>query len=274
MTIPALAVVGQPNKCKSSVVATLAEDDDILISPVPGTTRSAREYAFRVDDEVHFRLIDTPGFQRTAAVLAWLNEVPVSANERPERVRAFVEQHAGDPRFSDECELLRPIVDGAGIIYVVDGAKPYGAEYEVEMQILRFIGRPRMALINTIGPGRFVEDWRRAMDQYFSVVRVFDSAEASFPQRLELLGAFGTVHEAWAHNLRETARAMTGERTRRRDNAAREIADTLADMLTLRVERALPAATHAADEGASMQDERKDLLRRREAAARRGHLLA
>ncbi len=268
MAVPALAVVGQPNKGKSSVVATLAEDEAILISPTPGTTRSAREYAFRVDDEVHFRLIDTPGFQRAAAVLAWLNEVTVSANERPDRVRAFVEAHASNPRFVDECELLQPIVDGAGIIYVVDGAKPYGAEYEIEMQILRFTGQPRMALINTIGPGRFVDDWRRAMDQYFSVVRVFDAAEASFPQRLELLHAFGTVHEGWAEDLRATVTAMTGERTRRRANAAREVADALSDMLTLSVARSVEESSSADGPRAAMLIELQNKLRQREAEAR------
>ena len=45
-----------------------------------------------------------------------------------------------DPRFKDECELLRPILAGAGILYVVDGAHPYGAEYEAEMEALKGSG--------------------------------------------------------------------------------------------------------------------------------------
>ena len=52
--------------------------------------------------------------------------------------------------FPDECELLRPIVEGAGILYVVDGSVPYGPEYEAEMEILRWTGRPSMAVINPI----------------------------------------------------------------------------------------------------------------------------
>ena len=41
-------------------------------------------------------------------------------------------------KFSAEVELLRPIVNGAGIIYVVDGAVAYGPDYEAEMEILRW----------------------------------------------------------------------------------------------------------------------------------------
>ena len=38
MSHPVFAIVGHPNKGKSSIVATLAEDDDVAISPRPGTT--------------------------------------------------------------------------------------------------------------------------------------------------------------------------------------------------------------------------------------------
>ena len=37
--IPTFVVVGQPNEGKTTVMATLAEDDDALISPIPGPPR-------------------------------------------------------------------------------------------------------------------------------------------------------------------------------------------------------------------------------------------
>ena len=51
-TSPILAVVGHPNKGKSSLVATLAEDDSVAISATPGTTLRARSYPLRVDGEL------------------------------------------------------------------------------------------------------------------------------------------------------------------------------------------------------------------------------
>ena len=43
---PTFAIVGHPNKGKSSIVATLAEDESVSISPDPGTTRVARSFRF------------------------------------------------------------------------------------------------------------------------------------------------------------------------------------------------------------------------------------
>ena len=45
-----------------------------------------------------------------------------------------------DARFKDECELLKPIIEGAGVLYVVDGSRPYGRQYEAEMEILSEAG--------------------------------------------------------------------------------------------------------------------------------------
>jgi hypothetical protein len=232
--VPRFAVVGHPNKGKSSIVATLAEDETVKISPQPGTTRDARLYPMRVDGEVLYELIDTPGFQRAREALEWLTEHASGAASRPDVVRRFVEEHATDPRFRDECALLRPVLDGAGILYVVDGAHPYGREYEAEMEVLRWTGQPRMALINLIGDGRFIDEWRRALDQYFSLVRVFDAMRADFPRRIDLLRAFGELREDWAAPLRRATDAITADRRRRRERSAAEIVDLLSDALRAR----------------------------------------
>ncbi len=144
--LPRFAVVGHPNKGKSSIVATLAEDDAVRISPLPGTTTDARTYPMRVDGQTLYELIDTPGFQRAREVLGWLEQHDRGAEARPAVLAEFVAAHRGDSRFHDECALLAPILAGAGILYVVDGAHPYSREYEAEMEVLRWSGQPRMAL--------------------------------------------------------------------------------------------------------------------------------
>ncbi|MDH3642576.1 MAG: GTPase/DUF3482 domain-containing protein [Gammaproteobacteria bacterium] len=231
--IPAFAVVGHPNKGKSSIVATLAEDDDIAIGSAPGTTRHANRHSFTIDGEPQYVLIDTPGFQRARGVLDWLESREGAAHERAGFVEEFVTEHQGDERFHDECELLRPIVEGAGILYVVDGAKPYGPEYELEMQVLRWTGRPRMALINLIGAGDYIEEWRQALGQYFSIVRVFDAVHADFNKRVALLRAFAELEESWRAPLERAVAALESERRHRRDRCAQEIADSLVEMMTM-----------------------------------------
>ncbi|HCD75480.1 MAG TPA: DUF3482 domain-containing protein, partial [Alcanivorax sp.] len=58
--LPRFAVVGHPNKGKSSIVATLAQNDGIAIALEPGTTRENGHYPLRVDDRLLYELIDTP----------------------------------------------------------------------------------------------------------------------------------------------------------------------------------------------------------------------
>jgi GTPase Era involved in 16S rRNA processing len=269
MSVPRFAIVGHPNKGKSSIVATLAEDDAIAISPHPGTTTQARAYPLRLDGEVLYELVDTPGFQRARETLAWLEAHDRGAGARAAVVAEFVQAHANDPRFHDECELLKPIVDGAGILYVVDGSRPYGRQYEAEMEVLRSTGRPRMALINLISPGDHVEEWRAALSQYFSIVRVFDAVRADFAKRIELLRAFGAIEERWAAPLNRAADALLAERERRRRRAASEIAELLIAALTETVTVPLPDRSAEEQALAAARAKLQEKVRRRELDARR-----
>ncbi|HEX7082314.1 MAG TPA: DUF3482 domain-containing protein [Gammaproteobacteria bacterium] len=269
MSHPRFAIVGHPNKGKSSIVATLAEDDDVAISPVPGTTTRARAYPMRLDGETLYELVDTPGFQRAREVLGWLQSHDRGAEARAEVVREFVAAHADDPRFRDERELLKPILDGAGILYVVDGSRPYGRQYEAEMEILRWTGRPRMALINLIATGDHVEEWRAALSQYFSLVRVFDAMRADFSKRIELLRAFGAIDETAAQQLNRAADALVAERERRKRRAASEIATLIVDVSTATV--TVPVRDRQNDPEAEKRARAKlrERIREREAAARK-----
>ena len=269
MSVPRFAIVGHPNKGKSSIVATLAEDDAVAISPHPGTTTQSRAYPMRLDGETLYELIDTPGFQRARETLAWLEAHDRGAGERAAVVREFAAAHAADPRFKDECELLKPILDGAGILYVVDGSRPYGRHYEAEMEVLRWTGRPRMALINLISTGDHVEEWRAALAQYFSIVRVFDAVRADFGKRIDLLRAFGAIDESWAAPLTRATDALEADREWRRHAAAAEIGELLIDSLSATV--AVQLATSQADAAAltSGRSKLQERVRRRERDSRR-----
>jgi GTPase Era involved in 16S rRNA processing len=269
MSAPRFAIVGHPNKGKSSIVATLAEDDAVAISPHPGTTTQARSYPMRLDGETLYELVDTPGFQRARETLAWLEAHDRGAGARAAVVREFVAAHATDGRFKDECELLKPIIEGAGILYVVDGSRPFGRQYEAEMEVLRWTGQPRMALINLISSGDHVEEWRAALSQYFSIVRAFDAVRADFGKRIDLLRSFGAIDERWAAPLTRAADALIADRERRRRAVAGEIGDLLIDSLSATV--TVPLASSDADDAALANGRRKlqERVRRRERDARR-----
>lgn len=267
-TEPQFAVVGHPNKGKSSIVASLAEDDSVRIAAEPGTTTHARRYPMCVGTRTLYTLIDTPGFQRARKALAWMKQHETTASGRAQIVARFVRQHGSGSAFPDECELLAPIVEGAGILYVVDGSVPFGEEYEPEMEILRWTGSPSMALINPIGESDYVDEWRRALEQYFRIVRVFDAMTAEFDKRLDLLRAFGQMRDEWRGPLGEAVEALEADRSRRLRRAAKAIADMVAEMLSLTIAEPIEKDENIALRKTQLLHRFKDKLRHREMRGR------
>ena len=270
---PRIAVVGHPNKGKSSLVATLAEDDSVGIGANPGTTLRARAYPLRVDGELLYTLIDTPGFQRARRVLAWLEEraaaTEATAADRPRLVAAFLEEPGHADRFPDECEILGALGEGAGLLYVVDGGVPYGPEYEAEMEILRWTGRPSLAAINPIGSREHVGDWEAALGQFFRVVRVIDALHADYATRRQLLVAFGELETGWRAPIERAVAALDLARAARRRAVAREIADFVVAGLALTAERRLGPEEDPASHEETLAAEYRAALDRLEADHRR-----
>ncbi|XP_078429990.1 GTP-binding family protein [Wolffia australiana] len=66
--IPSVAIVGRPNVGKSSILNALVGEDRTIVSPVSGTTRDAIDTEFIGPDGEKFKLIDTAGIRRKAAV--------------------------------------------------------------------------------------------------------------------------------------------------------------------------------------------------------------
>jgi predicted GTPase len=261
MSIPVFAIVGHPNKGKSSIVSTLSEDESVAISPIPGTTMENRHYPMAVDGEVIYELIDTPGFQRARAALEWMRKHGRSAVDRADTVRRFVEQHQEDPAFVAECQLLAPILEGAGILYVVDGSRPFGEDYEAEMEILRWTGQPSLALINMIGDSDYSEEWKKALAQYFRIVRVFDAMEADFDRRVQLLLAFGEIREEWRGALEKAVHILREEQARRQALSARLIAEMLVGMIShVRRSRLAPDAVIDEVRETQLQAYKQDLV--------------
>ncbi|WP_309497735.1 DUF3482 domain-containing protein [Sulfurovum sp.] len=231
-THPKFAVVGHPNKGKSSIVSALALDDTVQISDTPGTTSKKRSFPLKVDGKILYELIDTPGFQRARRVLAWLEQHEVSADKKHEIVSAFIDEHREDARFNDEIELLEPIMDGAGIIYVVDGSKPYGEEYEAEMEVLRWTGQPSMALINHIDDADYSGEWKRALGQYFKMVRTFNPMQTNLDQHISILESMAQLREEWIAPVKASIKLFERYQEQKLDQSSQLISRLITDGLS------------------------------------------
>jgi len=231
-THPKFAVVGHPNKGKSSIVSALALDDSVQISDTPGTTSKRRSFPLKVDGKILYELIDTPGFQRARRVLAWLEQHDVSADKKHEVVSRFINEHREDARFNDEIELLEPVMNGAGIIYVVDGSKPYGEEYEAEMEVLRWTGQPSMALINHIDDADYSQEWKRALGQYFKMVRTFNPMQANLDQHISILESMAQLREEWIAPVKASIKLFERYQEQKLDQSSQMITALITEALS------------------------------------------
>ena len=269
MSHPIFVVVGHVNRGKSSIVSTLSADESVRIDPMPGTTREDREFPMRVGDETLYTLVDTPGFERPRQALAWLREHETDTGARRQTIEQFVREHAGGEIFAQECELLTPILAGGAILYVVDGSKPPSPKYEAEMEILRWTGQPRMALINPIDDTDYLDQWRPILDQFFNMVRRFDSHEASFDDRLALLRTLRELDEAWQPKVDRAIEVLAEERQFNQRQSAETIADLMVDALTMTVEKKLDETESPERHKEPLMGRYRDQLRERETRCRR-----
>lgn len=191
--VPEFAVVGHPNEGKSSVLSTLAEDDTVRISPMPGETKECQRFPVRIDGREIIAFVDTPGFQNPRKTLQWMQEYR-GADEN--LIRDFIDVHQGNPAFHDDCTLLQPLLRGAGIIFVVDGSRPLRNMDKAEMEILRLTGCPRMAIINCKDEETtWLAKWQQEFRKHFNAIRLFNSCKATYGERIALLESLKSIDQ-------------------------------------------------------------------------------
>lgn len=268
-THPKFAVVGHPNKGKSSIVSALALDDSVQISDTPGTTVKKRSFPLSVDGKVLYELFDTPGFQRARRVLAWLEKHQVSADKKHEVVQAFIDEYKDDERFRDEIELLEPIMNGAGIIYVVDGSKPYGEEYEAEMEILRWTGQPSMALINHIDTSDYSGEWKRALAQYFKIVRTFNPMQITMDQHVSILESMAQLKEEWIAPVKASIKLFEQYQEQMLERSAALLARLVYESVSTVVQRTFKTEEASIEDKDKIEHVYKNKLRELEVATQK-----
>ena len=248
-TIPEIAVMGHPNEGKSSVLSTLAEDDSVRISPYPGETTVCRTFPVIIDNREILRFTDTPGFQNPGTLLVQMQSYTGSSEERLQRLLAF----AGTSEdLAEDRELLTPIARGAGIIYVVNGSRPVRKVDRDEMELLRLIGKPRMAVINTKGDGELhLVRWKEELLTRFNSIRLFNAHHADYRERLALLEALKSIDQDWQQVFDNVLDVVARNWDNRIATAAHIIVTSLSDSLHLKLTANLS------------QDQSEDTVRRK-----------
>ncbi len=229
-------VTGALNRGKSSIVSTLTENDEIAVSAMPGTTRKANRYDYLLDGRCLYSLIDTPGFERPRKALYTLEKESKSELSYPQRLKTLFSSTEIQKQFPEETEIILPILNGGAIIYVVDTSTPPSAASEAEMEILRRIGQPRIALINKHSDA-YTENWLALLNQYFNIIRSFDAARAGFSERIKLLAVLRDIDPRWHDNLDPVIDALQGEWNERRRESLENISHLISDILQFHIDK-------------------------------------
>jgi hypothetical protein len=236
--VPEFAVVGRVNMGKSAVIATLLEIDDnevLRVSATPGETTRCQVHKVIFGRKECVRFVDTPGFSRPVEAMREIRKIHGDGTPGRDTLRRFVEEKGDD--FADEKRLLEPLLDGAGVLYVVDPSRPMRDDFLAEMEILRWTGRPRLALMNArdeAPPGQ-EEQWREKLGSSFNLVRTFDAHRAKYEQRMLLMKALLEIEERHREKLEQTIFLIELEWDERRSDAAEVVREFLAEALELRV---------------------------------------
>jgi len=239
--IPEFAIVGHPNEGKSAVVSTLAEDDTVRVTPYPGETLVCQTFPVVIDGKEVIRFIDTPGFQNPKRTLKWIKGY---RGDPAHILSAYLETHAKDPDFRDDCRLLEPIAGGAGIIYVVDGSRPVRNVDLAEMEVLRLTGRPRMAVINCKeDETAYIETWKSEFRKHFNAIRVFNANQATYAERIELLENLKVIDQDWGPALERVISAFKEDWQQRNGMSAQLICDLLETSLSYSITRSFTETT-------------------------------
>lgn len=227
--IPEFAIIGHPNEGKSSVLSTLAEDDSVVISPIPGETQTCRNFPIIIDGKEILQFIDTPGFQNPRRILAGLKKLSATGVAA---IQQFSELEKDNPELADDCELLKPIVNGAAIIYVADGSRPLRTVDKIEMEILRLSGQPRMAILNNKeNETVYIEEWKEEFRKNFNVSRLFNAHKATYGERIALLQTLKAIDQDLEPTLETIVQAFKKDWQSRNEQVTRLVCQLLEESI-------------------------------------------
>jgi len=263
--IPEFAILGHPNEGKSSVLSTLAEDDSVRVSSTPGETTECRTFPVIIDGKEILRFTDTPGFQNPARVLSHFNKLKKSGDKILREFRLLALEI---PELHDDCELLKPVERGAGIIYVVDGSRPVRNVDRAEMEILRLTGKPRMAIINCkdekLG---LLDEWKNEFRKNFNSNQLFNAHRATYAERIRLLEALRSIDQDWYDPLSKVTNAFKKDWAARNNLTADIIIELLIDCLSQKLERNISSQSDADRIRKKLFEKYKKSLNRKEKSA-------
>jgi hypothetical protein len=183
MPVITLSLISHTNVGKTTLARTLLREDVGEVRDAPHVTPENTAFTMIEADDCTLRLWDTPGFGDTARLLKRLKREskPVLwfLGQMWDRLRE-------KPLWHSQQALKNVREEADVVLYLVNAAEgPGSASYvEQEMEILGWLGKPVIVLLNQTGPARSlaeehaeIDAWRVEMKR-FEIVRAVLSMDA------------------------------------------------------------------------------------------------
>lgn len=237
--IPNFCIVGQSNQGKTTLLATLTGDDRLTISNMPGATLIATGYPVKVGGEKIMVFWDTPGFENSPEAHQWFKE---HADSGQNPAVEFIREFRGQPEFCKECEIFKPISQGAAVIFVVDLSKRVLETDKQQIAILRQCGNPRLAVTySKDGKDRNLEEWTRLLNRDFNIRIPFNAHTATVSERFRLLERIQTLIPEWEGPMDKAIYALKKDQERKQSEAVSHLLSLLQRILGLRKSESVTA---------------------------------
>jgi hypothetical protein len=233
-----LALISHTNAGKTTLARTLLAQDVGEVRDAPHVTGIATSHTLLVTDTGdRLQLWDTPGFGDSARLAARLRHTD---NPIGWLLREVWDRHRDRPLWCSQQAVRAARESSDVVLYLVNAAEdPRDAGYiAAEMQVLRWIGKPVLALLNQLGPPRpaaeehaEVERWRVHLQAHGIVrdVLPLDAFARCWVQERVLLEAAGTLLPADLHVAYARLQSAWAQRNEARfAGAMRELAAQLA----------------------------------------------
>lgn len=166
-----VAIVGEPNVGKSTLLNALLEDERAIVSPIPGTTRDTIEETLTVEG-ITFRLVDTAGLRDTNDTVERLG----IERSREAIEKAYIVLHVVDASADAERPQL-PSDDGRRHLVVINKCdlQPCGtSDGAIVVSALHGDGLEglKAAMVEAVGPRRQEESLLTNSRHYEALLRV------------------------------------------------------------------------------------------------------
>lgn len=151
-----IVLISHTNAGKTTLARTLLAQDIGTVRDAPHVTEVASAHELLRAGNARLRLWDTPGFGDSARLASRLRNAD---NPLGWLMREIWDRHRDRPLWCSQ-QALRAARDHADVLlYLVNAAEsPQDAGYlAVEMEVLRWVGKPVLALLNQLGAPRPAE---------------------------------------------------------------------------------------------------------------------